>query len=155
MTDVVDKATRSRMMSGIKGKNTHPEIYIRRRLHSMGFRFRLHVKDIPGKPDIVFPRYRALISIHGCFWHGHNCRYFKYPKTNPEFWASKIGGTRERDIRNQNAQQEYGWRQLIIWECAIRKDMGAPSFGIPDLIAGWLNSNTPRASIDEEGIHFP
>jgi DNA mismatch endonuclease (patch repair protein) len=81
MADIVDKATRSRMMAGIRGKNTKPELLVRRALHAEGFRFRLHVKDLPGKPDIVLPRYKAVIFVHGCFWHGHECTHFKWPKT--------------------------------------------------------------------------
>lgn len=89
MTDVVDKATRSRMMAGIKGKDTKPEMLIRSELHRRGFRFRKNVKDLPGKPDIVLPKYRAVIMVNGCFWHGHGCRLFKWPSTRPEFWREK------------------------------------------------------------------
>ena len=90
MADVVDKATRSRMMAGIKGKDTNPEIFLRKALFALGFRFRLHRPDIPGRPDIVLPKHRALVLVHGCYWHGHQCRNFKWPVTNAQFWRDKI-----------------------------------------------------------------
>ena len=97
MVDVVDTATRSRMMAGIKGKNTKPEKLVRSLLHRQGFRFRLNVRDLPGKPDIVLPRYRAVIFVNVCFWHGHDCSRFKWPKTRTEFWRKKIEGNRTND----------------------------------------------------------
>lgn len=120
MTDVVDAATRSRMMSGIRGRNTKPEISIRSLLHRQGFRFRLHVLQLPGKPDIVLPRYRAVIFIHGCFWHGHNCRLFKLPATRPEFWRKKFDQNKANDQKAVDALLASGWRVGIVWECAIR-----------------------------------
>lgn len=97
MADVVDSATRSRMMSGIRGRNTKPEIMIRSLLHHHGFRFRLHVRDLPGKPDIVLPRHHAVIFVHGCFWHGHDCPLFKWPGTRADFWREKIGRNQSND----------------------------------------------------------
>ena len=99
MTDIVDKTTRSRMMSGIKGKNTKPEILIRSLLHQEGFRFRIHDNNLPGQPDIVLKKYRAVIFIHGCFWHRHECHLFKWPKTRPEFWKNKINRNHENDTQ--------------------------------------------------------
>ena len=90
MADVVDRKTRSRMMSGIRGKNTRPELLIRKGLHARGFRFRLHDKRLPGKPDLVLPKYSAVIFVHGCFWHGHDCHLFKWPQSRREFWRKKI-----------------------------------------------------------------
>jgi DNA mismatch endonuclease, patch repair protein len=121
MADVVDKATRSRMMAGIKGKNTKPEILVRKALHAEGFRFRLHVKDLPGKPDIVLPKYRAVIFVHGCFWHGHECKYFRWPTSRKNFWQSKIMGNRARDMRSTNFLRRNGWKVNTIWECQLRK----------------------------------
>lgn len=121
MADIVDTATRSKMMSGIKGKNTSPELFVRKALHARGFRFRIHVKDLPGKPDLVLPKYNAVVFIHGCFWHGHDCRYFKLPKTRPEFWVNKIEKNKLRDSENIRTLLLSGWRVIVIWECAIRK----------------------------------
>ena len=117
MVDVVDSATRSRMMSGIRGRNTKPEILIRSLLHRQGFRFRLHVRDMPGKPDIVLPRYRAVVFVHGCFWHGHNCPLFKLPGTRPDFWSEKIERNQNNDNRAKAALLADGWRVGVIWEC--------------------------------------
>ena len=97
MVDVVDTATRSRMMAGIRGTNTKPELLLRKGLHAQGFRFRLHSTGLPGKPDIVLPRHHAVVFAHGCFWHGHNCHLFKWPSTRPEFWQAKIERNREVD----------------------------------------------------------
>lgn len=120
MADVVDAATRSRMMAGIKGKNTRPEMVVRRALHKAGFRFRLHVKDLPGKPDIVLPKHRAVIFVHGCFWHGHGCRNFKWPKTREAWWREKIGKNVERDRLKIEELWNAGWKVETIWECDIR-----------------------------------
>ncbi|MDB5801658.1 MAG: putative mismatch endonuclease [Rhodocyclales bacterium] len=153
MTDVVDPATRSRMMSGIRGKNTRPEVFLRKGLHALGFRFRLHAKDIPGKPDIVLPKYKALIVVHGCFWHGHDCRYFRLPGTRQDFWLEKIESNRKRDERDAMRQLEEGWRILIVWECAIRASMKArPGMDVVSLTTDWLRNNQISAVIDENGI---
>ena len=120
MPDIVDPETRSRMMSGIRSKNTKPEMMVRRGLHRMGFRFRLHSPDVPGRPDLVLPRFRAAIYVHGCFWHGHDCHLFRFPTTRPEFWRSKIGRNVERDEEVRVTLREEGWRRLIIWECALK-----------------------------------
>jgi DNA mismatch endonuclease, patch repair protein len=118
--DVVDSATRSRMMSGIRGRNTKPEIFVRSLLHASGFRFRLHVKELPGKPDIVLPKHKAIVLVHGCFWHGHGCRLFKWPSSRVEFWRTKIERNRANDDKTVAALADAGWRVAIIWECAIR-----------------------------------
>lgn len=154
MVDVVDPATRSRMMSGIRAKNTSPEIFIRKGLHARGFRYRLHVKDIPGSPDLVFPKHNALIQIHGCFWHGHECHYCKPPATNPEFWQNKIMQNKTRDRQNLDKQIEAGWRCLIIWECAIRLSRrSVSSLDVIELSAQWLTTGANLAIIDERGVH--
>lgn len=140
MADIVDAATRSRMMSGIRSRNTKPEKLIRSLLHRQGFRFRLHVKDLPGKPDIVFPRYRAVIFVHGCFWHGHDCPLFKWPKTRAEFWQDKIGRNRENDKRAMTALLASGWRVAVIWECTIR-GKGKDVDGLIKGVSNWLQSN--------------
>lgn len=150
MTDVVDVATRSRMMAGIQGKNTKPEILIRKALHARGFRFRLHVKDLPGKPDLVLPKYRALIFIHGCFWHGHACKYFKVPQTRPEFWLEKIGGNQRRDSQQEETLKAMGWRVLVIWECAVRSMKKEKSSLLIDLVGSWLKNGSKSFQIEEK-----
>jgi DNA mismatch endonuclease (patch repair protein) len=140
MVDVVDAATRSRMMSGIRGRNTKPEILIRSLLHRRGFRFRLDARDLPGRPDIVLPRYGAVVFVHGCFWHGHDCHLFKWPQTRPEFWRDKIARNRSNDERAQLALHALGWRVAVVWECALRganRDVD----GIIQRLADWLHSD--------------
>lgn len=123
MVDVVDPATRSRMMSGIRGKNTKPELLVRRYLHGAGLRFRLHVKELPGKPDLVFPKYKTVVFVHGCFWHQHpGCKYAYVPKNNSAFWVSKLSSNRERDAKAIEALKALGWRPLVIWECSLDDD---------------------------------
>ncbi len=121
MADVHDPATRSYNMSQIKGKNTKPEVLVRKFLFAQGFRFRLHDKKLPGKPDIVLPKYKTVIFVNGCFWHGHQeCKYFVLPKTNTEFWNAKITGNVKKDILNQVKLVEMGWRVIVVWECELR-----------------------------------
>ncbi|MBF3441997.1 very short patch repair endonuclease [Burkholderia pseudomallei] len=146
MVDVVDSATRSRMMSGIRGRNTKPEILIRSLLHRQGFRFRLHVRDLPGKPDIVLPRYHAVIFVHGCFWHGHDCPLFKLPGTRPNFWREKIGRNRANDHKAWTALLEEGWRVGIVWECALR-GANKSSEDVARNLADWLSSDAPTTEL--------
>lgn len=152
MTDVVDTATRSRMMSGIKSKNTKPEILIRKGLHARGVRFRLHVAGLPGKPDLVLAKYNAVIFVHGCFWHGHNCRFFKVPQTRPEFWLQKIGKNQCRDQTQRSRLVECGWRVLVVWECATRTAAKVNTPVLIDLIENWLRSGPDYAALDENDI---
>lgn len=137
MADVVDPATRSRMMSGIRGKNTRPELLIRKALHARGFRYRLHC-DLPGKPDICLPKHRAVIFVHGCFWHGHECHLFKWPKTRPEFWRAKIGRNREVDGAAEKRLTDLGWRAAVVWECALKGRERLPLESVMDRCASWL-----------------
>lgn len=118
--DVVDKATRSRMMAGIKSRDTKPELEVRRFLHKSGLRYRLHGRKIPGKPDIVLPRHRAVVLIHGCFWHQHpRCKFAYVPKSRPEFWIPKLAANVARDKRNAIELRKLGWRIFTVWECQI------------------------------------
>lgn len=122
MSDIVDPKTRSRMMSRIRGKDTKPEMLVRRGLHALGLRFRLHDRRLPGKPDLVFPKYRAVVFVHGCFWHGHDCPDFKWPKTREAFWREKILTNRARDERNIRELTSAGWRVFTFWECETKSN---------------------------------
>lgn len=121
MSDIVDRSTRSRMMSGIRGKDTRPERIVRSGLHRRGFRFRLHSRKLPGKPDIVLPRYGTVVLVHGCFWHRHaGCRYATKPASRAHFWQQKFRRNVERDHRTQAELRAAGWRVFVVWECGIR-----------------------------------
>ncbi len=141
MADVVDSATRSRMMSGIRWQNTRPELLVRRRLHARGFRFRLHDRRLPGRPDLVFASRRSAIFVHGCFWHGHDCHLFKLPGTRREFWQGKIGRNRSRDSEVLAELAAEGWRVLVIWECALRGSKKIPEDRLIDAASSWLESD--------------
>jgi DNA mismatch endonuclease (patch repair protein) len=136
VTDIVDKLTRSRMMAGIRGINTKPEISLRRAMHAAGFRYKLHVKDLPGKPDLVFPRYGAVVFVHGCFWHRHvGCRWTTSPSTNVDFWSAKFEQNVQRDRRSLEMLRKLGWRVALVWECALRKH---PAEQICKSVSEWL-----------------
>ena len=153
MTDIVDPMTRSRMMSGIRGKNTKPELIVRSLLHKQGFRFRLYRKDLPGTPDLVLPKYRAVIFIHGCFWHGHDCSFFKLPASRTDFWQKKIQGNQLRDTRCLQELKEMGWRSLVIWACAIRGKSSSSMNGLVECIGNWLSKGADSMSIDARWCH--
>lgn len=138
--DIVDVKTRSRMMSGIRSKDTKPETLIRKGLHKLGFRYRLHEQRLPGKPDLVFPRYRAVIFVHGCFWHGHNCPLFKWPSSRQEFWRQKIEGNQQRDQLRVERLLAENWRVCTVWECQTRKNQ-ADLLAIYLQLAEWLKNN--------------
>ena len=137
--DIVTPSVRSRMMSGIRCKNTKPELLIRKALFGKGFRYRLHDSSLPGKPDLVFPKYRAIIQINGCFWHGHDCLLFKWPSSRPDFWREKINGNRKRDIANNSELERMGWRVLTIWECALKGRGKLPFEKLVYITISWLN----------------
>lgn len=118
--DKLSAFERSRLMSRIKSKNTKPEITVRSLLHRLGYRFRLHKRDLPGCPDIVLPRYRKIILVQGCFWHGHLCHLASMPKSNKAYWEAKIQANRDRDVRNLGALRVLGWNVLELWECEVR-----------------------------------
>jgi DNA mismatch endonuclease (patch repair protein) len=122
--DTITPAQRSALMARIRSKNTSPEIAVRSILHRLGYRFRLHRKDLPGRPDIVLPKHRKIILVHGCFWHGHSCQLASKPKSNQDYWNPKIQGNKDRDLRNRRALEAAGWDVLELWECDIRKLSG-------------------------------
>jgi len=129
MTDIVSKEVRSRMMSGIRGKDTKPEMLVRHGLFAMGFRYRLHERMLPGKPDLVLPKYRTVLFINGCFWHGHDCELFRVPASNPEFWKMKIAGNQANDAKNLALLQQAEWKVICVWECSMkgRKRLDRPA----------------------------
>jgi DNA mismatch endonuclease (patch repair protein) len=147
MADTVSPEVRSRMMSGIRAKDTKPELIIRRGLHAMGLRFRLHAKELPGKPDLILPKYRAVIFVHGCFWHAHECALFKWPKSREEFWREKISRNRNNDRVNSAKLAALGWRRLTIWECTIKRNDIAQHKKILDRCREWLQSDSDYLEI--------
>jgi DNA mismatch endonuclease, patch repair protein len=121
MTDRVSLEQRSRMMAAVRGADTSPELYVRKKLFAEGFRYRLYAKELVGKPDIVLPRFRLAVFVHGCFWHGHSCSRGKRPTSNVEFWNVKIDGNMRRDRHNRFALKAAGWSAVVIWECRLKK----------------------------------
>jgi len=151
MADIVDKQTRSRMMAGIRGKDTKPEMVLRRALHARGFRYRLHGKGVPGRPDLILAKHRAVIFVHGCFWHRHEgCLYATTPATRPEFWAEKFASNVRRDRAAHDALAADGWRVATIWECALRKrEKIQPAVA---RVSEWLLSESRRLEIGETDL---
>ncbi|MES2443975.1 MAG: DNA mismatch endonuclease Vsr [Pseudomonadota bacterium] len=140
MVDVVDQATRSRMMAGIRGKDTKPEIILRKALHRAGFRFRLHAKDLPGRPDVVLSSRRVVVFVQGCFWHRHaGCHWCSTPASNFEFWEAKFARNVERDRNTVQVLSEMGWRTAVVWECGLRKTLAAST--VEHLIR-WMMSDS-------------
>lgn len=135
------------MMSGIKGRDTLPELFIRKALHKQGFRYKLHDKSLPGKPDLVLPKHAAVIQIQGCFWHGHKCHLFKWPSTRKEFWREKISGNVERDKKNNQKLQSLGWKVLVIWECALKGKEKLPEREFVRTMESWLLYDPMSAEI--------
>jgi len=143
MTDVHTPEQRSRNMAAIKGKDTKPEMVVRRALYALGYRYRLHRRELPGRPDIVLPKLRTVIFVHGCFWHSHDCRWGKViPKTRADFWAEKRGDTVERDSRKARALEEQGWRVVNIWECETREPEALPVL-LQDRLGRGISIQTP------------
>jgi DNA mismatch endonuclease (patch repair protein) len=136
--DIVDRATRSRMMSGIRGRDTKIELVVRKALHARGLRYRLHNRTLPGRPDIAFIGAKVAIFMNGCFWHGHDCPFFRLPASNTEFWQAKIGANRERDLRSLEALHALGWRTAVVWECSIRNRPAEDFAALLDQLEEWI-----------------
>ena len=148
MPDMVDRATRSRMMAGIRNRDTVPELVLRRALHARGLRYRLHDRRLSGTPDLVFPRLRAVCFVHGCFWHRHEgCPHATLPATRPEFWQAKFDANVERDRRNRDELLAAGWRVAVVWECALRRrKIGAVASRLDEWLRGdarWFETELP------------
>ena len=137
-------------MSGIRGIDTKPELVLRRGLHRRGFRYRLHDRRLPGKPDLVFPGRRAVILVNGCFWHGHDCHLFRWPKSREKFWKSKITGNMERDSANRTRLLDQGWRLCSVWECALKGGKRWPADSVVDRCAVWLRGTEQELEIRSE-----
>ena len=142
MTDVHSSTVRSKNMRAIRSKNICPEITVRSLLHAASFRFRLHVSDLPRKPDLVFHKYRAVIMVNGCFWHGHDCHLFRLPSTRTEFWRAKINRNRENDKSSVERLSGAGWRSCTIWGCALKGRNKIPVDQLADRVCHWLSSGT-------------
>jgi DNA mismatch endonuclease, patch repair protein len=137
LVDIVDSATRSRMMANIRGKDTKPELLLRKAMHARGFRFRLHDKRLPGSPDLIFPRYGAVVFVHGCFWHRHEgCRFATTPATRPDFWAEKFQANVARDRKYEAVLLAANWRVAIVWECDVKRFVDNAA----DSLANWLKT---------------
>ncbi|TPG04038.1 very short patch repair endonuclease [Sphingomonas oligophenolica] len=147
MADIVSRDVRSRMMSGIRGKNTRPEIMVRQMLHAAGLRFRLHAAGLPGKPDIVLPRWRAVVQVNGCFWHGHDCHLYRLPATRTAFWEAKIAANRRRDGVVADQLAAAGWRQLAVWECALKGKSRLPTDKVAALVSEWVRGAEQSAVV--------
>jgi DNA mismatch endonuclease (patch repair protein) len=147
MPDVHSPEARSRNMSAVRGKDTKPEMLIRSELHRRGYRYRLHVRDLPGRPDLVFPKFGAALFVHGCFWHAHACNLFRLPGTRRQFWQTKLEGNLERDRRSESVLHAAGWRVGVIWECALRGPTRLPEGTVADRVESWLNSDCPKLTI--------
>jgi DNA mismatch endonuclease (patch repair protein) len=147
MADIVDAATRSRMMAGIRRRDTRIELAVRRALHARGFRYRLDVRTLPGRPDIVLPRWNAVVLVHGCFWHAHDCGLCRIPATRPEFWREKLDRNAGRDQQNLLDLHGGGWRVATVWECALRGRGQTAIEGVADRLSEWLASGEPSLEI--------
>ncbi|WP_042577245.1 very short patch repair endonuclease [Variovorax paradoxus] len=152
MVDIVDATTRSRMMSGIRSKSTQPELAVRRALHARGFRFVLHASGLPGCPDIVLPKWRVAIFVHGCFWHSHGCRLSKMPSSNTAFWSAKLEDNERRDALAHMTLISAGWRTAVVWECALKTAQSREQW--PDLILQldhWIRFQPSSISFETGG----
>lgn len=147
MPDIVAPEVRSRMMSGIRGKDTKPELLIRKGLHARGYRYRLHSGKVAGRPDLIFPRWHAVIFVHGCFWHWHDCHLFRMPSTRREFWRQKLEGNRKRDRKVRKALLDTGWRTLTIWECALKGKFRLDLEEVLDRAEAWITGDTASDEI--------
>lgn len=153
MADVVSPEVRSRMMAGIRGSNTKPEMALRQGLHALGYRYRLHDRSLPGRPDLVFPSRKAVLFAHGCFWHRHDCHLFRMPSSRTEFWSAKIAGNVERDEKAIAALRASGWRVGIVWECALQGRTRIGTEAVLQKCSQWLDS--AEGQLEVRGNEWP
>jgi DNA mismatch endonuclease (patch repair protein) len=146
--DIVTPPKRSAMMAGIRGRDNRMEVFLRKALHREGFRYQLYRKDLPGKPDLVFPKYRAVVFVNGCFWHAHHCHLFKWPSTRPAFWLEKIGRNQQRDRENIAACEAAGWKVLVVWECAFKGKTRRTQPEIIQTTKNWLQFDANSAELE-------
>ena len=151
MADIVKKEKRSKMMSNIKGKNTKPEMLVRKSLFEIGYRYRLHNNKIPGKPDIMLPKYKVVILVNVCFWHRHDCHLFKLPKTRTEFWKEKLRSNEERDTVNFQKLLDLGYRIATVWECSLKGKLKLPLDKITKNLDSFIQSSDKTISIHGSG----
>lgn len=137
-------------MAAVRARDTKPELMIRRALHGAGLRYRLNVRDLPGKPDIVLPRYRAVVFVHGCFWHRHECDLFRWPESRAEFWREKLDANAARDVKASDALEEAGWRQAVIWECALKGRKKRDFQDTMQRLIAWIRSDEQAITIGGE-----
>ncbi|BCO30128.1 very short patch repair endonuclease [Thiohalobacter sp. COW1] len=145
--DTVDKAVRSRIMASVRQRDTGPEMRLRRALHRLGLRYRLHDRKLPGSPDLVFPRFKAVVFVHGCFWHVHGCKYSTTPASRKEFWAEKFAANKARDQRNVTLLLADGWRVMTVWECALKGKREYPEEAVAIRVANWLRGTRHKGEI--------
>jgi DNA mismatch endonuclease (patch repair protein) len=151
MTDIVSPLRRSQLMAGIRNKNTEPELRVRRLLHRQGYRFRLHRGDLPGSPDIVLPKRKVVIFVHGCFWHLHQgCKLARIPRSREEFWRTKLTRNRDRDSETVDELKRLGWRVLVIWECYLRKCRDDEK--LSELLLRWLENGEQYGELSDVSL---
>jgi len=153
MTDVHAPDVRSKNMRAIRGRDTSPEVRLRKLLFRMGFRYRLHTSDLPSKPDIFLPKYKAAILVNGCFWHGHGCHLFKLPQTRKEFWSAKIAANVKRDKQNMLQLLRLGYRVLVVWECSLKGRKRLAEDQLASAVADWIRTTGNLGCIDGDGLH--
>lgn len=149
--DTVDRQTRSKIMASVRQKNTGSELLLRRELHKIGLRYKLHDRSLPGSPDLVFPRFHAVAFVHGCYWHSHGCYRSTIPKSRRKFWTEKFRANRSRDQRNVNLLLRDGWRVLTVWECALLGKKALPPHEVTRRVRAWLRGSDPRGQVSGEG----
>ena len=137
-------------MAAVRARDTKPELMIRKALHGAGLRYRFNVRDLPGKPDIVLPRYRAVVFVHGCFWHRHECDLFRWPESRTEFWRDKLDANAARDVKAADALEEAGWRQAVIWECALKGRKKRDFQDTMQRLIAWIRSDEQAITIGGE-----
>jgi DNA mismatch endonuclease (patch repair protein) len=152
VVDTVSKSVRSRIMASVRQRDTGPEMRLRKAMHRLGLRYRLHDRKLPGSPDLVFPRFNAVVFVHGCFWHVHGCKYSTAPTTRKEFWAEKFSANRARDERNVNLLLADGWRVLTVWECALKRKLNHPEEAVARRVAEWLKGAQRRAEVGSSRV---